>query len=98
MATWFYVTSADSAGAVVGYAVVKSRPFAMPGVGEHGKVLTDLDGRYFAELNRVFDAVDIWPVDSPCAKSEPIHASIPKRAFTRGKPAFQDFVCLRKWH
>jgi hypothetical protein len=83
------------AGAVVGFVVLKNRPFAMPGVGEHGKVMTDVDGRYLLELKRVYDAVDIWTIDSACAKSEPFHASILKASFSRGRPVVQDFICLR---
>ena len=82
-------------GAVVEFVVLKNRPFAMPGVGEHGKVITDENGRYLLNLKRVYDAVDIWTIDSPCAKSEPFHASIPKASFSRGKSVVQDFICLR---
>ena len=77
-------------GVSIYYATLKFRP-GMPGVGEHGYVNTDSDGRYVIRIEAVYDVLSLSEIGSEfgCGTLADISGS----EFVRSRALARNFVC-----
>ncbi|GEM_PF-2411930 len=78
------------AGVEIYYAVLKFRP-GMPGVGEHGYVTTDLNGRYLVKVGTLYDILSLSEIRSDFGCG-PL-ADIPAADFSNTHVLVRDFIC-----